>query len=318
MRIGRTVMAATSALLAGVAIGLWSTAAPAERRSPTRRSPIAIGRAALVGALDDGVLSVAAAIAFYVLLSLVPALSVMISVYGLLTVPAEIPAQLETLDLPIPLELRTLILDQARRIATTSTATLSVTLATSVAVALWSANAAVKAMFEGLDRMFDLGETRSFLRFNATTLGFTLGAVLTVVAMLAAFAMLPALQALVGARLPPVLGDLRWPVLLALGFAVVLLLYRHGPDRPPPPAAAQIPGALFATTAWVGTSAAFSWYAATLGAYSATYGSLAGVVVVLTWSWLSATIVLLGGAITAELEREEPAADDREAPESIL
>lgn len=300
MRIGRSVMAV--ALVAGAALGLWSRPST-HRAAPSPRSPVAIVRAAVSGAFADGVLSVAAAIAFYILLSLVPALSVVISVYGLLTEPAAIPAQIAALDVPIPAELRTLILDQARRIATTSTATLSMTVATSVVIALWSANAAVKAMFEGLGRMWNRRETRSFLQFQATTLAFTLVAALTVVAMLAAFAMLPALQALVGDRLPPILTDLRWPVLLGLGFTVMLLLYRRGPDRDPPAVAQQIPGALFATSAWVGASWAFSWYAATLGTYSATYGSLAGVVVVLTWSWLSSIIVLLGGAITAEVER---------------
>lgn len=306
MRLARTMLTTTSALLAGAAFGLWTSTNT--RRAPESRSPtsiVEIARRSLRDALDDGVLSVAAAIAFYALLSLVPALSVMISVYGLLTVPSAIPGQIEALNLPIPLELRDLILDQVRRIASTSTTTLSLTLVTSVAIASWSANAAVKAMFEGLDRMWDLRETRSFLVFNATSLGFTVVAVMTVVAMLAAFAMLPALQALAGDRLPSLLGHLRWPVLLCLGLVVIFLLYRHGPDRAPPRAALQLPGAIFATVVWVGTSAAFSWYAATLGTYSATYGSLAGVVVVLTWSWLSSLIVLSGGAITAVLEKRD-------------
>lgn len=268
-------------------------------------SALEIARASLRGALADGAPSVAAAIAFYAMSSLVPALSVLISVYGLMTVPSEIPAQIEASSLPIPAELRDLVVDQARRIATTSTTTLSLTLVTSVAIASWSANAAVKAMFEGLNRMWNLRETRSFVRFNAITLGFTAVAVLTVVAMLAAFAMLPALASLTGDRLPWLLGHLRWPVALGLGLAVILLLYRHGPDREPPPAVLQVPGAIFATSAWVCTSAAFSWYAATLGTYSATYGSLAGVIVVLTWSWLSSVIVLSGGAITAVLERRD-------------
>lgn len=305
MRLGRTVLALGMALVVGATIAGLGSRGEAVAAPPPRplRALFDAGRDVIGGALDDGLLSVAAAIAFYALLSLVPGLSVLVSVYGLVAVPADIAETLATLDLPIPAELRALIVDQARRIATTSTATLSLTLATSVAIALWSANAAVKAMFEGLDRMWDLRETRSFLRFNATTLGFTLVAVLTVAAMLAAFAMLPAALALLGERLPPMLAVLRWPVLLGLGFAVILALYRHGPDRRPPAAVLQLPGALFATLAWIGTSFGFSWYAATLAGYSATYGSLAGVVVVLTWSWLSSLIVLLGGAITAALER---------------
>ncbi|NLH80088.1 MAG: hypothetical protein GX458_04480, partial [Phyllobacteriaceae bacterium] len=139
MRIGRTMIVATSALIAGAAFGLWSSARAAPVPQPAARSsPFDVARSAVVDALEDGILSVAAAIAFYALLSLVPALSVVISVYGLMTTPSEIPAQIAALSLPIPVEVRDLILDQARRIATMSTATLSLTLATSVAVALWS------------------------------------------------------------------------------------------------------------------------------------------------------------------------------------
>lgn len=307
MKVLRTVSAIGAALMVGAVIGA-GTRGPAERREPEGRvaSALGVGRAVIAGALADGLPSAAAAIAFYALLSLVPAISVLISVYGLLTPPSEVAKQLAGLDLPVPGELRAMIVEQAQRIASTSTATLSFALATSIAMALWGANAAVKAMFEGLNRMWNLPETRSFFRFTVTTLGFTLVAVLTVAAMLAVAAARPAVLALAGERSLPLLAALGWPAMVGLGFAGLVLLYRSGPDRRPPPPSRQIPGALAATAAWVATSAAFSWYAATLGSYSATYGSLAGVIVVLSWAWLSAIIVLAGGAITAAVERGGP------------
>lgn len=312
MRFVRTVSTITAALLVGAALGarIAPSGRSAERVSSVGAA-FGFGRRVLRRALDDGLLSVAAAIAFYALSSLVPALSVLISVYGLVTTPAEIPAQLAALRLPIPAEVRGLVLDQAGRIASTSTATLSVTLATSVGVALWSAAAAVKAMVEGLDRMWEVRETRSFGRLTLVTSSFTVVAVLTIAATLAALALLPGALAPIGDRAGAVVSALGWPALFGLGWTAVFLLYRRGPNRRPPAGVLQMPGALFATLAWVATSAGFSWYAATLGRYSATYGSLAGVVVVLTWNWLSSIIVLLGGAVTAELERRAAGRDDR-------
>lgn len=306
MRIRRTIIAAGLALVVGAAVGIRRPNASSVATRPSGRFATSseILRASVVEAVDDGILTVAAAISYYALLSLVPALSVLISVYGLLTTPTDIPGQLAALDLPVPVDLRAMVAEQAARLAAASTGTLSLAFLVSLGLAVWSADAAVKAMFDGLDRMWDLTDTRSFLRLAAVTSTFTMVSVLTIVAMLAAFALLPAFVAHFGdGEAPRLLALLRWPVMLVLVFATLVALYRFGPDRAPPKLALQMPGAAFATAAWIGISAGFSWYVAALGSYSATYGSLAGVVVVLTWSWLSSVVVLLGGEITVQLER---------------
>lgn len=290
------------ALGVGAFVGSRSVTPTGERpRSPD--GVFFFVRRVATGAMEDRILSVAAAVAFYAILSLVPALTVLVSLYGLLTSPAEIPAQLAALDWPVPTDVRTIVTEQATRLSVTSTGTLSTTLIVSIAVAAWSANAAVKAAFDGLDQMWGLKETRSFARLNAVSLGFTLTGVVAIVAMLAAFALAPAVAALFPGSLGAAVASLlRWPILFGSGFIAIVLLYRFGPDRVPPALSLQIPGAIFATVAWTAASAGFSWYASSLGSYSATYGSLAGVVVVLTWAWLSAIIILAGGEITAELE----------------
>lgn len=297
--------AALSAVALGFGAALAAGLKRAERRRDAPRYPaLALLRRAAESAIADRLLSFAAAIAFFALLSLVPALSVLISLYGLLTVPADIPSQLAALDWPVPADLRRIVVEQATRLAATSSDTLSTTLIVSVAVATWSANSAVKAAFDGLDQMWGLAESRSFVRLNLVSLGFTITGVVAIAAMLLAFALAPAFADLFPGSAGTVLvGILRWPILLGAGFAAILLLYRHGPDRAPPALRHQLPGAAFATLGWTAASAGFSWYAATLGSYSATYGSLAGVVVVLTWAWISAILVLAGGEITAEIER---------------
>lgn len=298
-------MVVLSAVALGLGAVLGTRVGGAEReRRPVGSSMSTILRRAAASALEDRLLSVAAAIAFFTLLSLVPALSVLISLYGLFTVPADIPTQLAALDWPVPDDLRRIVVEQATRLAATSSGTLSTTLIVSVVIATWSAASAVKAAFEGLDQMWGLAETRSFVRLTLVALGFTVTGVVAVAAMLLAFALAPAVAGLFpGASGTILVGILRWPILFGSGFVAIVLLYRHGPDRPPPALRHQLPGAAFATLGWTAASAAFSWYAATLAGYSATYGSLAGVVVVLTWVWISAILVLAGAEITAEIER---------------
>lgn len=293
-----------SAVALGVGALLGARAAPVERRRSPVFAVLPILRRAAESAIADRLLSFAAAIAFFALLSLVPALSVLISLYGLLTAPSDIPGQLAALDWPVPLDLRRIVVEQATRLAATSSDTLSTTLIVSVAIATWSANSAVKAAFDGLDQMWGLAETRSFVQINLASLGFTVTGVVAIAAMLFAFALAPAFASLFpGATGTVLVGILRWPILFGAGFVAIVLLYRHGPNRPPPALRHQLPGAAFATLGWTAASAAFSWYVATLGSYSATHGSLAGVVVVLTWAWISAILVLAGGEITAEIER---------------
>lgn len=299
----RTLALSAVALGIGALLGTRVCAANATR--PGAGSPvIGLLRRAAERAIEDRLFSVAAAVAFFALLSLVPALSVLISLYGLLTEPAEVPSRLAALAWPVPADLRQIVVEQATRLAATSSDRLSTTLIVSMAVAAWTANSAVKAVFDGLDQMWGRAETRSFVRLNLVSLGFTVTGVVAIAAMLLAFAAVPAIaDRFPGASGALAIGILRWPLLFGAGFGAIVLLYRHGPDRRPPALRHQLPGAAFATLGWTAASAAFSWYAATLGSYSATYGSLAGVVVVLTWAWISAILILAGGEITAEIER---------------
>ncbi len=293
---------------AGFAAGIAATPSR-PRGEPTApgassSSVVAIAKAAAASAVEDRILSVAAAVAFYALLALVPALSVLVSIYGLFTPPGEIPAQLDAIGWLLPSDVRRLVGEQAVRLAATSNGTLSLTLFVSLAFAGWSANAAVKGAFEALDVMYGVRETRSFVRLNLVSLGFTFAAVAMTIVTLVALAVVPGLLALlpVSAATGTTLSVVRWPILLVTAFLAVAMLYRNGPNRPAPPFRRLVPGAATATLLWAAASGLFSWYAASLGSYPATYGSLAGIVVVLTWLWISAVIVLAGAELTAEVE----------------
>jgi membrane protein len=255
---------------------------------------------------DDRVLSVAGAIAFFVLLALVPGLSALISIYGLFTDPASVPAQLAPFTGILPGDARSLIEEQAQRLAAQPAGTLSLNLLVSLGVALWSANAAIKGIFDGLNVIYGEAEKRSFVYFNFVSLMTTFGALALLMVALFVIALVPAMLAALpyATTLEMVLAALRWPVFYLMSTLAIALLYWIGPSRRAAQFRWVLPGAFIAALLWAAASGLFSWYVSTLGNYTATYGSLATVIVFMTWLWLSAIIILLGAELNAELEHQ--------------
>jgi membrane protein len=252
------------------------------------------------------VLSLAGAVAFFTLLSLVPALSLLVTAYGMLTDPARIIAQLDDITVMFPDAARELIREQAIRLSGRDAASLSTTFLISLGVAAWSANAAVKAIFDALNIIYGAREQRGFVKLNLISLGTTLSGLLILTIALIAIASLPVVTALFpfGHELEEVVRLVRWPSFFAIATIAIGCLYWIGPDRKPPRFVWVLPGAVVSALLWVAASSAFSWYVGTLGNYTATYGSLATVVVFMTWLWLSATIVLVGAELNSELEQQ--------------
>jgi membrane protein len=268
---------------------------------------------------DDRLLSVAAGVAFYALLALVPGLSVLVSLYGFVADPQHLSGQLKPLLDVLPEAGAQIVAEQVMRIAAKSTNALSFYLLISLSVAGWSANAAVKAMFDALNVIYDETEKRSFLRFNALSLVTTISAIAFLLMILFTVAILPAILSWTPYQtlLEQVLWLVRWPVFLVVAIAAIAMLYRIGPSRRAPRFPWVLPGATVAALAWVGASYLFGWYVSTLSDYTATYGSLAAIVVFMTWLWLSVTIVLIGAEINAELEHQT-ARDTTQGPPKPL
>lgn len=252
------------------------------------------------------VVSLAGAVAFFTLLSLVPGLSLLVTLYGGLTDPATIAAQLDDITIVLPDAARGLIRDQALRLSSQNPTSLSLAFLLSFLVAAWSANAAVKAVFDALNIIYGVRERRSFLKLNLISLATTLSGLFILILALAVIASLPVVTALFpfGHELEILVRLLRWPVFFLIGTIAIGCLYWIGPDRHPPRFAWVLPGAVIAALLWAAASSGFSWYVGTLGNYTATYGSLATIVVFMTWLWLSATIVLAGAELNAELEHQ--------------
>jgi membrane protein len=252
---------------------------------------------------DDQILLLGAGVAFYGLLSLVPALIAAVSVYGLVSDPADVTGQVERLAGSLPDAAKELLAEQLDAIARSSGASLSLGAVIGVTLALFSASTGINQLIGALGVAFRVEETRGALRLRLLSLVLTVAAVVVLGVALGAIAVVPALTS--GTALEGAAGTAvslaRWPVLLAV-FAVSLsALYRVGPDRPASPWRWLTRGAVTATVLWVLGSAAFSFYASNFASYNRTYGSLAGVVVLMLWLLLSSVAVLLGALVDAEV-----------------
>ncbi|WP_054210369.1 YihY/virulence factor BrkB family protein [Bosea vaviloviae] len=255
---------------------------------------------------DNRISSLAGAVAFFTLLSLVPALSLLVTIYRYLTDPATIAEQLDAVTTVFPQAARELIHEQAMRLAGQNVSALSLTFLISFLVAAWSANAAVKAVFDALNIIYREQEKRSFLKLNIISLATTISGVVLLVAALTIIASLPVVTALFpfAYELERLIRLVRWPSFFIIATLSIACLYWIGPSRQRARFVWVMPGAVAAALLWAAASFAFSWYVGTLGNYTATYGSLATVVVFMTWLWLSAMIVLGGAELNAELEHQ--------------
>lgn len=251
----------------------------------------------------DRVLAVSAGVTFYAILAIVPAITALISVFGLVLSPAEVPGLLAPVTSLMPAEAATLITAQAERISGTANDTLSLTALIALLIALWSANGGTKALIEALGIAYDVKETRGFVRLNLVSLGFTLAGIGLVIVLGVLVAALPFLVDQLGPVGEDLILALRWPVILALLLAVLAAIYYWAPNRSDAEWAWITPGAAVASVGLIVASAGLGWYVGNFGRYDETYGSLAAVVVLMLWIWLSTLMVLLGAEINAELDR---------------
>jgi membrane protein len=249
------------------------------------------------------ILALAAGITYYSLLAIFPALAALVAIYGLFSDPSTIAKHLDQVSGFMPGGAIDVAREQLTRVASKGTQTLGLTFIIGLAVSLWSANAAMKSLFDTLNIVYSEREKRGL---NAVSLAFALAAIAFVSAALGAVVILPvALDYLWLSNFADLfLRIARWPALflvVALGPACV---YRFGPSREAPRWRWITWGSVAATILWLGASALFSWYAANFGKFNETYGSLGGAIGFMTWLWISAIVILLGAELDAEMEHQ--------------
>lgn len=266
---------------------------------------VAVTKATVAQIGADRVTSVSGGVTFFGLLSLFPAITAFVSLYGLWNDPTTIQSHLEMLGALLPESALEIIRGQVMSIASASTGALSLAGIVALLVAFWSANGGMKALLSALNVAVYQRETRGFVRLNLVAMCFTLGGLVMIALMLVIIAVVP-----IALRMIPMAGtnemliaSIRWPILLAVLILGLAAVYRWGPAAPKSRWRWISPGAIFAALTLVVTSMLFSWYAANFADYNQTYGSLGAVIALMTWLWLNATIVLIGAEINSELER---------------
>lgn len=253
---------------------------------------------------EDRLLATAAGVVFFGLLAIFPAVTVLVSGYGLFADPASISSHLQSLALLLPQGSFEIVQDQISRVTSKDGAALGFAAIGSLALAVWSANAGTKAIIDALNVVYDEVEKRSFVRLNLISLTLTIGGLAVILLMVAMVVALPVGFAYVGlerqAQLLVFLG--RWPVLLIVILTAFALLYRFGPSRSNARFQLFSVGSVVASALWISGSALLSWYLANFGDYTATYGSLGAAIGLMMWMWMSTVVVLVGAELNSESE----------------
>jgi len=255
---------------------------------------------------EHRVIELAAGVTFYSLLAIFPAIAALVAIYGLFADPAMLASQLNQLSGLLPAGALDVIRNQLTRVASQRGSTLGLTFIVSLCVSLWSANAAMKSIFDTLNIVYAEREKRSFIVLNAISLAFTGAGIAFVLLAIGAMVALPVAIQAVG--LSNILGLVlrigRWPAMFVIVALALAFIYRFGPSREKPQWRWISWGSVFAALAWIAASVLFSWYASNFGSFNKTYGSLGAVIGFMTWIWLSAIVILIGAELDAEMEHQ--------------
>ncbi len=254
----------------------------------------------------DHVTLLAGGVAYAWFMALFPGLIAAVLTYGLVTDPADVQRQIDNLLTGLPADAQSLLADQMTSLASSPSSGLGIGLLISIALALWSASAGIAGLVEAVNLAYDEEEMRGFIKKRALALLLTLGFLVFLAVAIALVAVLPAVldQLGLGVVAEVAVQVARWGGLVVLMIVALGVLYRLGPDRDDAQVRWVSTGAVTATLVWVAASVAFSLYVDNFGSYGETYGSLAGVAVLLLWLWITALVVLVGAELNAETEAQ--------------
>jgi membrane protein len=253
----------------------------------------------------DRLTVVAGSVTFYSLLAIFPAIGVFISLYGLIADVNEMHRQLGALADVMPREAVSIVRDQMDRLAGKRQVSLSAAFVISLLISIWSVNASMKALFNGLNIAYDETEKRNYFHVTALTYAFTAGVLLFLTVVIAVLVGAPIFFRRWGwDNLANYWIPLRWvglTIFTAFCFAVV---YRYGPCRARARWRWVSWGGTLAAVLWLVGSLGFSWYLNHVAHFDATYGSLGAVIGFMMWIWSSVIVVLVGAELNAEIEHQ--------------
>ena len=267
-----------------------------------------IGRKVLREFSDDQCTDLAAALTYYAVLALFPAIVALISIVGVIGQPTAVQSAMTDIVKPlVSQETFSILNDAVTQLTTTSAA--GIGLIIGLLLALWSASGYVGAFGRAMNRIYEIDEGRPFWKLRPVQLLVTLIAVLLIAVVLVALVLSGPLATTVGNSIGlgstavTVFNIAKFPVIAAMVVVIVAILYYATPNVKQPAFKWVSVGAVFAIVIWVIASIAFAFYVSNFGSYNKTYGCLAGVIVTLLWLWITNIALLLGAEIDSELER---------------
>ncbi|MDA9476295.1 ribonuclease BN [Bradyrhizobium sp. CCBAU 65884] len=255
---------------------------------------------------EDRLLATAGGVVFFGLLAIFPAVTALVSSYGLFADPKTISANLQMLATMLPEGSFQIVEDQVARVVSHGSTTLGATFLFGLVLAIWSANAGVKAIFDALNVAYEEREKRSFIKLNMVSLAFTVGGIVALLVMVGLVVAFPlALNHLGMAPESKLIVALaRWPLMFLVLLVALAILYRFAPSRDAPRWQWLSLGAVIAAILWIAGSALLSWYLSEFANYNATYGSLGAAIGLMTWMWMSAIVIMFGAELNSEIERQ--------------
>jgi membrane protein len=272
-----------------------------------------IFRRTLKECLEDNCLGMAAQLAYYFFFALFPALLALLALASYFPLDTLVDDTLRLLGGFAPPEVLTIVTDQIRKISAGQQGGL---LTLGFLLALWSSSAGMTAIIDTLNRAYDVQESRPWWKVRLTAIALTIG--------LALFALVAFALVLLGPTAArwlaetTQLGDvfvwawaiLRWPLIFAIVSAGIAIVYYFAPD------VEQdwvwlTPGSTFATLLWLAASVGFKLYIASFGNYTATYGAIGGVMILMLWFYISGLAILAGAEMNAEIEHASPHGKDK-------
>jgi membrane protein len=258
---------------------------------------------------EDNLTDSAAALTYYSVLSIFPALIALVALVGVVGDPQTITQNLTDIVGSIGPESAADTFTDPIKDVTSDRGASGIMLIVGLVAALWTASAYVGGFIRASNKIYEVQEGRSFIKLRPLQMLITLVLILFLALVLVALVLTGPIAEYVGSAIG--LGDTavtvwniaKWPVMLLAVLVMIAVLYYSSPNVKLPGFKWITPGSVLAIVVWLLASAAFAFYVANFGSYNKTYGALGGMVVFLVWLWITNVAILLGAELNSELER---------------
>ncbi len=255
----------------------------------------------------DNVSIIGAGVAFYAFLAFVPLLGSLVLVYGLVAEPSSVVQHMQAMTSMMPADAAKIIGDQLMSVTQTAGSKKGFALLVALLLSIYGAMRGSTSIVTALNVVYNVEENRGFIKTTLISAALTVGALFALLLAVLGISVLGYVEHLLPFSSPLVHNILKiafWIVAAAAISLLIALIYRYAPNRPTAKWAWITPGSVVATVLWLAATVGFGFYVANFGSYNATYGSLGAVVVFLTWLYLSAYILLMGGELNSEIEKQ--------------